>query len=247
MSEVSRRWVLGAGAGLAAFAATPTAIAQEMSREERQRVDWAYLGKYREANATLLAAGTDVDLVFMGDSITEGWVTRAPGFFTPGRVGRGISGQTTPQMVVRFRFDVLPLAPDIVHIMAGTNDVAGNTGPMSPEMTLANIRSMTELAQANGIRVILASIPPAAAFPWRSEVQPVAPIRATNALIEAYARDARCVYADYFTAMADEAGAMRPGLAYDGVHPDVAGYEAMAPIAEAAIAAARRLRRRRLR
>ena len=113
-------------------------------------------------------------MVFMGDSITEGWVDRAASFFTPGRIGRGISGQTTPQMLLRFRQDVIDLHPAVVQIMAGTNDIAGNTGPMTPEQTQGYIKSMVELAHAHGIRVILASIPPADQFPWKPRLTPPA-------------------------------------------------------------------------
>ena len=136
--------------------------------EERLHTDWAWLGRYTEANAELPAGMAGPRVVFIGDSITQGWFDMAPTFFTDNnRIGRGIGGQTTPQMVLRFRQDVIDLKPAVVQIMAGTNDIAGNTGPMTPDQSKANIMTMAELARAHGIRVILASIPPAANFPWR--------------------------------------------------------------------------------
>lgn len=209
--------------------------------EERVHNDWAWLARYRDANAKLVATPGTPRIVFMGDSITEGWVNTMPAFFRPGRIGRGISGQTTPQMLVRFRQDVIALKPDVVHIMAGTNDVAGNTGVTSDTEIQDNIRSMTELAQAHGIRVILASIPPAADFPWKKGLNPGPRIQRLNGWIRDYARRSGAVYADYWTATHDGLG-FRAGLAYDGVHPGEAGYSAMAPVADAAIRRALALR-----
>ncbi len=157
-----------------------------------------------------------------------------PEFFKPGRVGRGISGQTTPQMLVRFRQDVIALRPAVVHIMAGTNDVAGNTGQTSDEDIHNHFRTMTELAQAHGIKVILASIPPAADFPCKPGLNPGARIQRLNSWLKAYAGRAGAVYADYWTATHDGLG-FRKGLAYDGGHPSKEGYAAMAPVAESAI------------
>ncbi|WP_199192677.1 SGNH/GDSL hydrolase family protein [Allosphingosinicella deserti] len=202
--------------------------------EERTHSDWAYLARYLDANAALTADAGQQRIVFLGDSITEGWVSKMPGFFTPGRVGRGISGQTTPQMLVRMRQDVIALKPRVLHIMAGTNDVAGNTGATTDEQIQDNIRSMTELAQAHGIRVILASIPPAADFPWKPGLNPGVRIERLNRWIQAYAKRAGAVYADYWSATRSGLG-FRDGLAYDGVHPTEAGYAAMAPVAEAAL------------
>ncbi len=142
-------------------------------------------------------------------------------------------------MLVRFRDDVIALKPHIVHIMAGTNDVAGNTGPMTVGMSQDNLMSMTELAQANGIRVVLASVPPAASFPWRPGLETVAPIAAINAWIKSYCARAGATHADYFSAMSDAGGGMKTGLAYDGVHPTEAGYAIMDPIAVAALREAR--------
>jgi len=202
----------------------------------RLSTDFAYLARYREANAALVPTPGHPRIVFMGDSITEGWVNKAGGFFTPGRVGRGIGGQTTPQMLLRFRQDVIDLHPVIVHIMAGTNDIAGNTGPMTPEQTQANIKSMVELAHAHGIRVILASIPPADQFPWKPGVDAAQRIAAMNGWLKAYAARSGCVYADYWSALKQSNGlGMREGLSSDHVHPTEAGYEVMAPVAQAAI------------
>ncbi len=203
--------------------------------EVRLHEDWAWLGRYRADDAARIARGERPDVVFMGDSITQGWIDKAPQFFTAGRVDRGIGGQTSPQMLVRFRQDVVALKPRVVHIMAGTNDIAGNTGPMSAEETQANLASMTELAQAHGIRVILAAVPPAAAFPWRPGLETVDRITALNAWICAYAARVGATYVDYAAVLGDGRGGMRPGLSSDGVHPTEAGYAAMAPLAEAAI------------
>ena len=200
--------------------------------------DWADLARYREQNAALIASGQKPDVVFMGDSITEGWIAKRPDFFTAARVDRGINGQTTPQMLARFREDVIALHPRMVHIMAGTNDIAGNTGPMTAEMTEANLASMAELAQASGIGVILASIPPAAGFPWRPGLETAGRIAALNEWIRDYAAGHGLVYADYWSAMQDGHGGMKPGLAYDGVHPTEQGYDAMLPVVEAAMKAA---------
>ena len=203
----------------------------EREAEERLHKDFAWLERYRQANAQVTGP---VTIVFMGDSITQGWFDMVPGFFTPGRIGRGIGGQTTPQMLLRFRQDVIDLHPKAVQIMAGTNDIAGNTGPMTPEQTKANIMSMAELARAHGIRVILASIPPADHFPWRPGLATAPRIAALNAWMKDYAARTGATYADYWSALHD-GDALRASLTYDGVHPNKAGYAVMAPVAEAAI------------
>jgi lysophospholipase L1-like esterase len=197
--------------------------------------DWPYLARYRAANAALAPNPKHPRIVFMGDSITDNWASMWPEFFTSERVGRGIGGQTTPQMLARFRADVIDLHPAVVQIMAGTNDIAGNTGPMTPEETQGNIRSMVELAHANGIRVILASIPPADLFPWKPGLETGSKIVAMNAWLKAYAARAGCVYADYWSALKGGALGIREGLSSDHVHPTRAGYEVMAPVAERAI------------
>ena len=177
-----------------------------------------------------------VRVVFMGDSITEGWVGKRPTFFTPGRVGRGISGQTTPQMLIRFRNDVIALKPLAVHIMAGTNDIAGNTGAATIETVQGNIESMAELARAHGIKVLLGSIPPARIFKWSPKLTPAPRIIAFNAWLKSYARANGFTYVDYHGAMAEADSGMKPGLSSDEVHPTKAGYAVMRASALAAIA-----------
>lgn len=225
--------------------AATTALAQvdpiakaraDAEAETRLHQDWPWLARYQSANAALTPT-TAPRIVFMGDSITQGWIDKVPAFFTAGRIDRGIGGQTTPQMLLRFRQDVIDLDPAVVQIMGGTNDIAGNTGPMTPEQTRANIMTMAELARAHGIRVILASIPPAASFPWRPGLATVPRIAAMNAWLKSYAAQTGAVYADYWTALHDGDG-LRKAWTYDGVHPNAAGYAAMAPVAEAAIRAA---------
>ena len=223
----------------ATLAAQPRPAQQ--AREALLRADPAVLDHYRDENAHLPPAPGAPRIVFMGYSITENWRNLLPGFFERGHVGRGISGQTTMQMLVRFRQDVIDLKPKVVQIMAGTNDIAGNTGRASDEDIENNIRSMTELAQAHGIRVILASIPPAADFPWHKGLNPGPRIERLNAWIRSYAAKSGAVYADYWTATHDGLG-FRANLASDGVHPNEAGYAVMAPGAEAAIGKALALR-----
>lgn len=231
------------GAALAALA-TPIVTAQialdpaskfTVDWNARLGTDWPYLARYRADNVALMPTHGHPRIVFMGDSITEGWVDLTGDYFTPGRIGRGIGGQTTPQMVARFRQDVIDLHPVVVQIMAGTNDIAGNTGPMTPEETQGNIRSMVELAQAHGIRVILASIPPADMFPWKPGLETGSKIVAMNAWLKAYAARSGCVYADYWSVMKGDGLGMREGLSSDHVHPTKAGYAVMAPVADRAI------------
>ncbi|KQN77361.1 GDSL-type esterase/lipase family protein [Sphingomonas sp. Leaf62] len=225
-----RRYFLSLAAGAALLPAA-AACAQEDSYEvKRQRqlaIDWPWLGRYAAANAALAASGKPTDIVFMGDSITEGWAGKRPEFFRAGRVGRGISGQTTPQMVLRMMADVIALKPKFVHIMAGTNDIAGNTGPMTPQQTQDNLAMMVMLARAAKIGVLLASVPPADGFPWRPGLATVAPIRALNAWAKTYAGQVGATFVDYTPALATPGGAMKPGFADDGVHPTPAGYAAM--------------------
>jgi lysophospholipase L1-like esterase len=217
----------------------PVDAAKQISTMQAKLNDWPQLERYRADNATLAApADGEQRVVFYGDSITDGWGRRAnTGTFFPGKpyVNRGISGQTTPQMVVRFRQDVINLHPAAVVILGGTNDVAGNTGPMTPEMTEDNFRSMVDLARANGIRVILASITPAADYSWRRGLQPAPKIKALNAWLQGYCTNHSLTYLDYYTSLADEDGGMKPGLSFDGVHPNEKAYAIMTPLAQAAI------------
>jgi lysophospholipase L1-like esterase len=230
-----------------AHPAPPTAeeIARRKAEEERFHNDWANLQKYREANAKLSAPMKNENrVVFLGNSITEGWAPHFAAMF-PGKpyIGRGISGQTTPQMLVRFRQDVIDLKPRVVVILAGTNDIAGNTGPSTLEMIEDNIASMAELAKSNGIRVVLSSVLPVWDYPWTPGLEPAPKIIALNKWIKDYARAHGAVYLDYHSAMADARGGMRSELASDGVHPNEAGYRLMAPLAEQAIQKALRGRR----
>jgi lysophospholipase L1-like esterase len=201
--------------------------------------DYADLCHYKSDNATILK-GAHPKAVFMGDSITEAWGIGDPSLFTLGVIDRGISGQTSPQMLVRFYQDVVALRPQAVHIMAGTNDVAGNTGPSSPDDFKNNIRAMVDLAKTNHIQVVLASILPAERFPWRPDIQPVEQIRQLNTWLRQFAGGHKLIYADYYSALTTTSGAFRPELSNDGVHPNSDGYAAMRPIAEAALRKATR-------
>jgi lysophospholipase L1-like esterase len=191
--------------------------------------DWANYGRYAEANAELAAAGTRPTVVFMGNSITDGWARQRPEFFAAGGyAGRGISGQVTAQMLARFRADVIDLEPRAVVILAGTNDIAHNQGYVAVENIAANIISMAQLAQANRIRPVICSILPAALYPWRREITDVpAKVKAVNALLKEWAEANRCVYVDYFAEMADERDGLPEELAGDGIHPTPAGYARM--------------------
>lgn len=206
--------------------------------------DWASLSRYRAANDSLAAPKPDeTRVVYLGDSITESWAQYFPMLF-PGKpyIGRGISGQTTPQILVRFRQDVVALKPKVVVILAGTNDIAGNTGPSSLEMIEDNLASMSEIARANRIRVVLSSVLPVYDYPWKRGLEPAPKIAALNAWIKQYAQQTGAVYLDYYSAMVDARGGLRADLTADGVHPNLAGYRVMAPLAERAIAAALRVR-----
>jgi len=195
--------------------------------------DHGQLCRYAAQNAALK---TPVRVVFMGDSITDNWIGADAALFTNGLVDRGISGQTTPQMLIRFRNDVILLHPKAVHIMAGTNDIAGNTGAATMATVEGNIASMAELAHAHGIKVILASVPPAAAFPWSPAKRPVPQIAELNSWLRGYAKAHGHSYVDYHAALTTAEGGMKPGLSSDGVHPTPAGYAIMKPLALAAIA-----------
>jgi len=206
--------------------------------------DWANLQRYAKDNSELpRAAAVRQRVVFMGNSITQAWAPLFAESF-PGKpyVGRGISGQTTPQMLVRFRQDVIALKPAVVVILAGTNDIAGNTGPSTLEMIEDNIASMAELAKANGIQVVLCSVLPVYDYPWKPGLEPAPKIVALNAWIKEYAKTHGAEYADFHGAMADARQGLPKALAADGVHPTVEGYKVMAPIVERAIAAAMRRR-----
>lgn len=223
-------------------ASAPTPAPALTPQQQRLLTDWADLDRYRADNAKLAPpAPGEQRVVFYGNSITEAW---APYFATmfPGKpyIGRGISGQTTPQLLVRFRQDVVALHPAVVVILAGTNDIAGNTGPSTLEMIEDNLASMTELAHANGIRVVLSSVLPVSDYPWKRGLNPAPKIVALNTWMRDYAAKHDAVYLDYYSALADDRGGMRAGTSRDGVHPTEAGYAIMAPLAKAAIAEALR-------
>jgi lysophospholipase L1-like esterase len=226
-------------AALALVLATATA-GHGQPTEAQLRTDWAWLARYRAENAALPPAGAE-RVVFMGNSITEAWARHFATHFA-GReyIGRGIGGQTTPQMLVRFRQDVVALKPKVVVILAGTNDIAGNTGPSTVEMIQDNIASMAEIAKSNGIRVVLASVLPVDDYPWRRGLDPAPKIMALNAWMKQYAAAHGAVYLDFHSAMRNERNGMKTELAYDGVHPNEAGYRVMAPLTERATAHALR-------
>jgi lysophospholipase L1-like esterase len=198
--------------------------------------DWAQLKEFQLANQELEMIPTEERVVFFGNSITIGWLHTMPLFFKDRPfINRGISGQTTPQMLVRFRQDVLDLKPKVVVILAGTNDIAGNTGPMTLDEIMGNLKSMAELAMANNIEVILCSVLPASDYPWRPGLEPNKKIPALNEMINDYTEQAGAHYMDYYTALVNDMNGMDKDLAHDGVHPTKAGYEIMAPIALKAI------------
>jgi lysophospholipase L1-like esterase len=221
---------------------TDVAPAAKPQPSPQKPQDWPSLNRYRADNAVLPSPGEhEQRVVFMGDSITDGWGRGAgAGTFFPGKpyINRGISGQTTPQMLVRFQQDVVHLQPSVVVILAGTNDIAENTGPSTPQMIEDNLTSMAQIAKANRIKVVLASITPAYAYPWKPSIQPVDEIREINRWMRDYCSKEGCVYLDYYSSMADEKGAMLPGYSAEGVHPSAKGYEVMAPLVERAISEA---------
>lgn len=221
-----------------------SAALQRLINNDARVRDWPALARYREQNRALAApAAGESRVVFMGDSITDNWQQPRYGGFFPGKpyVDRGISGQTTPQMLIRFRPDVIDLSPKVVVILAGTNDIAGNTGPMTDEEIEGNIQSMAELAKARGIKVVLSSIMPTSAYHTsptgtpQTTQRPMDRIKAINAWMQGYADKNGHVYLDYFSPMVDSTGVMKAELTADDLHPNADGYKIMAPLAEAAI------------
>jgi lysophospholipase L1-like esterase len=213
--------------------------------------DFGRLDRFAAANAALAPPGpNEKRVVFFGDSITDNWSKEAFGGFFPGKpyINRGIGGQTTAQMLLRMRADVINLKPRVVVILAGTNDISGNAGPMTPEGIEGNLASIAELARANNIKVVLASLlpvgddkkDPAGKPIVRSKDRPLETVRALNQWIADYARKGHHVFLDYYSALADGSGAFKPALNYDGLHPNAAGYAVLAPLADKAIAAALR-------
>lgn len=221
-----------------------SAALMAVTNQDTRLRDWANLGRYREANRSAKPV-----VVFMGDSITDFWQQERFGGFFPGKnyADRGISAQTTPQMLLRFRADVISLKPRAVVILAGTNDIAGNTGPLTNEEIQDNLASMSELAKAAGVRVVLASVLPVSAYHVanasavpQTTRRPPARIKALNDWMKSYAAANAHVYLDYYSAMIDNAGMLKAELSEDDLHPNAAGYKVMAPLAEAAIAQALR-------
>lgn len=239
--------------GFSTLAAQPSAdpcadTKTKLTQAENRLKDWPQLARYHEANGKLApAAKSEARVVFMGDSITDSWQNPKFGGFFPGKpyVDRGISGQTTPQMLIRFRPDVIALQPKAVVILAGTNDIAGNTGAMTLDAIQENLISMAELAKVNSIKVVFASILPISDYDQRdgkpiirSTQRPPEKIKALNEWMKTYAANNKLTYLDYYSAMIDEKGFLRDELSDDGLHPNAKGYEIMAPLAEAAIARA---------
>jgi len=216
----------------------PAKLKTALDRASRTLQDWPALNRYRDANATVQppAAGEE-RVVFMGDSITDGWGKRYGKFF-PGKpyINRGISGQTTPQMLIRFRPDVVALKPKAVVILAGTNDIAGNTGPSTLEMIEQNMASMVDIAQANGIKVVLSSVMPVCDYIQNQTTRrPNEKIIELNKWIKSYAEGHNAVYLDYYNAMLDDKGVLKQEITFDGLHPNTAGYDIMVPLAQKAI------------
>jgi lysophospholipase L1-like esterase len=220
-----------------------------VTRLETRLQDWPALGRYRDDNGRLSPpAKNEKRVVFMGDSITDSWDDPRFGGFFPGRpyVNRGISGQTTPQMLIRFRPDVIALKPEVVVILAGTNDIAGNTGPITLEAIENNLTSMAELARVQRIRVVLASLLPVSDYETTAEGQPrnqttrrpPEKIKALNEWMRNYAAANKLTYLDYYSAMVDDKGFFKDELSNDGLHPNEKGYQVMGPLAEQAIARA---------
>ena len=203
--------------------------------EDNKSLDWPNLSRYQDENRSVgIPEKGKQRVVFMGDSITEEWSNLYPDYFeTEGYINRGIGGQTTPQMLIRFKPDVIDLEPDIVVILAGTNDIAGNTGPSNVKMITDNIFSMTELARAHQIKVVLSSILPVFEYEWAKEIKDVpATIDSVNDELKKYVNDHGLVYLDYFSSMVDERKGLNKDYTYDGVHPNQDGYILMSSLAQ---------------
>lgn len=227
------------------------ALKQHMAADEKRLQDWPELMRYRDANSRLAPPSKDEQrVVFLGDSITDLWSYPQSGGFFPGKpyVNRGIGGQTTPQMLIRYRPDVIALQPKVVVILAGTNDIAGNTGPMPLSAIEDNFATMVELARTHKIRVVLSSILPVSDYGHshegaalvQTERRPPQKILELNEWLKKYAAENNCVYLDYFSHVVDEHGMLKRELSEDGLHPNAQGYSIMAPLAEQAIQAALR-------
>jgi len=213
------------------------------ARFEKQLSDWAQLGRYRDMNLSLMPPPkNEKRVVFIGDSITDGWNLAQ---YFPGKpyINRGISAQTTPQMLLRFRADVIDLKPKVVVVLAGTNDIAGNTGLMTLEDTARNLISIIELSRANNINVVLSSVLPVSdrvknneGVPFiQTKNRPHEKITAMNSWLKKYAAENHLVYLDYYSATADKDGTLKDGISYDGLHPNAEGYKIMRSLAEESI------------
>lgn len=214
---------------------------KEQKREKAFHKDWANTRRYQAANQQLILQQSGKKqakgVVYMGDSITDFWIKNDSAFFDgKDYYDRGISGQTTTQMLVRFRMDVINLNPKVVVILAGINDIAENNGPIQIENVFGNIQSMAILAKAAGIKVVLSSVLPAYSFRWRPNINPIEKIEVLNTMIKEYASKNKIVYLDYYSAMADSRKGLPAELSADGVHPNLEGYKIMEPLAEKAIA-----------
>jgi lysophospholipase L1-like esterase len=215
--------------------ATDTATPKQIAAMWAKLADWPQLGYYREANAALPPAAAGEDrVVFYGASVAEYWGKRGSMFF-PGKpyINRGIGGQTSAQMLVRFRQDVINLHPAAIVILEGTNDISGNT--MTSQMSENNWQSMAELAKANGIRVIFTSITPSSDFPWHRGLHPAGKIRALNAWLKEYCASHSLIYVDFYPSLVNAEGGMKGDLTVDGVHATPKGYAVMAPFVQAGI------------
>ena len=251
MALVAAVWMASLGSATAQADTSCPEVAraiQDMMRQDARLRDWPQLGRYRAANLELARAGTPVQVVFLGDSITDGWDDPVNGGFFPGKpyVNRGISGQTTPQMLIRMKPDVLAFRPRVIVLLAGTNDIAGNTGPMTDEEIQDNIAAIAELGAAHGARLVLASVLPTSDYhhapdrgvPPQTVRRPLDRINALNTWIRQYAASHGHVYLDYFSEMVDQAGLLKAEFSEDDLHPNAKAYAVMAPLAEAAIAQA---------
>lgn len=210
---------------------------EEMDNINKLKTDWPDLDRFKEENAKLSPPEKGENrVVFLGNSITIGWIDWDPGFFKDKPyIDRGISGQTTPQMLIRFRQDVVDLKPAVVVILAGINDIAENTGPSTLKMIEDNLSSMCEIARANDIKVVMSSVLPANIFPWRKSINPADKVIALNHWIKEYTAQKNIVYLDYYSVMVDDEKGLKKELTYDGVHPNLEGYKVMEPLAEKAI------------
>lgn len=224
------------------FLTTMNLYAQEIEFDKLMKQDWANLQKYQADNHNIEKQPLENLVVFMGNSITENWIHSSPDFFSKNNyIGRGIGGQTTPQMLIRFIPDVIDLKPQVVVILAGTNDIAGNTGASTVKMITDNIKAMALLAVARDIKVVLSSVIPVYNYPWRMQINPIDQIAEVNQWLKNYAQENGHIYLDYYSAMVDKRKGLKRELSEDGVHPNKKGYAIMEPLVREAIEKARAL------